>query len=203
MKTPDWSDKAAVIVCAGPSLTDAQLDAVRRSNVHSIAVNTAFFYFPEAEVHYAGDFMLWKTYHARIRKACPRSQLWTQDGSAAERFQLNRQRGGNREGLGLNVVHMNGNSGFQAINLAFLWGCRRILLLGMDMKLGPNGEKHRHGDHEKPLVQAQLFEEWRHKGKKLAEDLAEHKCEVINCTLTSALECFPKLPISEALNCDS
>ena len=69
----------------------------------------------------------------------------------------------------------------------------------MDMKLGPNGEKHRHGDHEKPLVQAQLFEEWRHKGKKLAEDLAEHKCEVINCTPGSALEWFPMSTIEKEL----
>jgi hypothetical protein len=201
MKTPDWSAHTAVVICAGPSLSDAQLDAVVSCHrpIKTIAVNTAYVYAPWADVVYAGDYLFWKVHHARIRAQCPKSQRWTQDGSAAERFQLNRQRGGNREGLGLNVVHLNGNSGFQAINLAFLWSARRILLLGMDMKLGPNGEKHRHGDHEKPLVQAQLFEEWRHKGKKLAEDLVEHKCEVLNCTPGSALEWFPMSTIEKEL----
>jgi hypothetical protein len=199
VKTPDWKGQTAVIICAGPSLSDEQLAVVSKDPAAGvIAVNTAYLYAPWADVVYAGDFMFWKVHGERIKKQCPRAQRWTQDNSAAERFQLNRQRGGNREGLGLTVVHMNGSSGFQAINLAFLWGSRKIVLLGMDMR-EIDGKKHRHGDHEKGLVQAQLFAEWIHKGKKLAEDLAAQKCEVVNCTPGSALPWFPMSTIEKEL----
>lgn len=197
MKAPDWRGKTAVIVCAGPSLSDAQLAVVRESDAVTIGVNTAYLYL-QPDVIYAGDLMFWKVHLARIKAQCPSAQRWTQDGSAAERYQLNRQRGGNREGLGLDVIHMNGNSGFQAINLAYLWGSRRILLVGMDMR-EINGMKHRHGDHEKPLVQAQCFGEWLHKSTKLAADLETHGCEVINCTPGSALTAFRVSTVTKEL----
>jgi hypothetical protein len=195
----DWTRRTAVVICAGPSLSDEQLGAVAgRDTVRTIAVNTAYQYVPWADVVYGGDFMFWKVHHIRIRKTCAGARLVTQDNSASERFQLFRQRGGNREGLGLEVIHQNGNSGMQAINLAFLWGSRRILLIGMDMR-EIDGQKHRHGDHEKGLVQAQLFGEWIHKGKKLAEDLKAQGCEVVNCTPGSALPWFPMSTIEKEL----
>ncbi len=191
-QAPDWRDRTAIVICAGPSLSDEQIAITHEATeARTITVNTAYQYAPWADAFYSGDFMFAKVHYARITALAKdaRSRWWTQDNSAAERFQLNRSRGGNREGLGLNVIHMNGNSGMQAINLAFLWGSRRILVVGMDMR-EIDGKKHRHGDHEKPLVQAQLFSEWIHKGKKFAEDLAEQRCEVVNCTPGSALPWF-------------
>ena len=185
----NWTGQTVVVICAGPSLIDDQLAVVQQSKAKTIGVNTAYLYC-KPDALYSGDFLFWKVHCQRIRKACPDSQLWTLDASAAERFRLNRVRGGNREGLGTTVVHMNGNSGFQAINLAFLWGARRILLLGMTMR-EIDGRKHRHGDHEKPLVQKQLFNEWLHKGVKFAADLKAHGCEVINCDPLSAMTLFP------------
>ena len=86
---------------------------------------------------------------------------------------------------------MNGSNGAGAINLAYHFGARRILLVGMDMKPGPNGEKHWHPDHPKPLVQGQQFEEWRKKMGVLAVDLKTEGVTVVNCTPGSALTCFP------------
>lgn len=201
MTAPNWQGRTAVVVCAGPSLSDEQLDAISPAECKIIAVNTAYLYAPWAEVVYAGDMMFWRAHYARIKAACdPKvTQMWTQDSSAAERYQINRQRAGNREGLGREVIHLNGNSGFQAINLAYLWGAKKILLVGMDMKLGPNGERHRHGDHEKGLVQAQLFHDWLQRSVKFAEDLRAAGCDVVNCTPGSALTCFPFASIEEAL----
>jgi len=66
MSAPNWQSKTAVIVCAGPSLSDEQLDHVSRSDVKAIAVNTAYIYAPWADVAYAGDMMFWRVHHARI-----------------------------------------------------------------------------------------------------------------------------------------
>jgi hypothetical protein len=154
-----------------------------------LCVNSTFRLFPNADVLYAGDFLWWKTHHQEVHTTF-KGEKWTQDHTAAERFKLNRIKGINKAGLGREYLHVNGNSGFQAINLAYLFGCRKIVLVGFDMKLGPNGEKHWHKDHPSPLMQGMTFGEWIHKGAKLAKDLEAAACDVANCTPGSALTCF-------------
>ena len=192
----DWSGRTCAILASGPSLTAEQVSAVR--GLKMTALNATYKLAPEADVLYAGDFMFWKTYHADARKAS-KSQFWTQDSMSHERYGVKWVRGINREGLGHDVVHQNGNSGFQAINLAYLFGCRRILLLGFDMKLGPRDEKHWHADHPSHLMQAQQFGEWIHKSQKLADGLKAAGCEVINCSRETALMCWPRSTIEKEL----
>ena len=189
-RMPDWRGVTTVICATGPSFKPFDLSLLSTSH-RVIVVNNAWVTLPWADVLYACDYLWWRQYHDAVRKGFA-GQRWTQDRSAAERWpdlcHVKHQAG---EGLGLKMLNTNGNSGMGAINLAYLFGARRILLLGFDMKLGPNGERHYHPDHPKPLVQNQVFEEWRHKGAKLARDLAKQGCTVLNCTPGSALTCFP------------
>ena len=104
-----------------------------------------------------------------------------------------------KDGLGKRGLRVNGSSGAGAINLAYHFGVRRILLISMDMKPGQNGEKHWHPDHPKPLVQGQQFEEWRKKMGVLAADLKTEGVTVVNCTPGSALTCFPMGHLSTEL----
>lgn len=191
--------KTAIVIASGPSLTMAQVDAAKASGHFTIVVNTTHEIFPAADVLYAGDFLWWKTHIADVRKTF-KGQMWTQDSSTAARWpDIKRMRGTNREGLGREVIHNNGNSGVQAINLAFLWGYRRIILLGFDMKLGPKGERHHHADHPHPLVQNQTFSEWLHKLEFFARDIKATGVEVINCTPGSAMRCFEMRDWKEVL----
>ena len=51
------------------------------------------------------------------------------------------------------------------------------------MKPGPNGEKHWHPDHPKPLVQGQQFRRVAQEdGCVLAADLKTEGVTVVNCT---------------------
>jgi hypothetical protein len=85
------------------------------------------------------------------------------------------------------------------VNLAVLLGAKRILLLGYDMKFGPNGERHWHKDHAgRNPAEAQL-QEWREKFATMVPDLAKAGVEVINCSRDTALDMFPKLKLEEAL----
>lgn len=193
--------KTAVVLASGPSLTAEQIDAARHSGHFTIVVNRTYQKFLDANVLYAGDFMFYRTYMADIR-ATFRGKCWTQDSSVAARWPhvVQRVRGGNRDGLGLKIIHTNGSSGTQALNLAHLWGYERIVLLGFDMRLGPNGEKHHHPDHPEPCVQAMTLHEWSFKLEKVARDFREKtQCEVINCTPGSALTCFPMKDWREVL----
>lgn len=105
------------------------------------------------------------------------------------------------EGLSFDpeTLHTGGNSGYQAINLAVLLGAARILLLGYDMKTGPNGEKHWHPDHAGRNPGESQFSGWRAAFPTMLPDLARAGVAVINCTPGSALTCFPQARIEEFL----
>jgi hypothetical protein len=199
-ETPNWHRETCVILASGPSLSTEQVARVRASGTRVIAVNNSWELAPWADVLYACDYLWFRENIDRAAKGFM-GDIWTQDRAAAERwpYQLHWLRHSAQDGLGLRALNTNGNSGFGAINLGYLFGSRRLLLLGFDMKLGPNGEKHWHADHSKPLVQAQTFDEWMRKGAKLAHDLKAAKCEVINCTPGSAMSCFPMSTIEKEL----
>jgi hypothetical protein len=190
-----------VILASGPSLTEAQVaqtvPTAADAPVRVIATNsTALSLGKHADVVYASDILWWKTNY----RAIDAKRAWTCDRGAAERYGLNWVKGVNRLGLSKERwIHTNGNSGASAINLAYLFGARRILLLGFDMKLGPKGEKHHHPDHPSPMVQSQTFDDWIHKFDFLARDLKAAGCEVINCTVDTALTCFPRSTVEKEM----
>ena len=191
--------KTAVVLASGPSLTVEQIAAAKASGHFTIVVNSTYKDLPTADVLYCGDYIWWKVHIADVRKVF-KGKLWTQDSSTAARWpDVKRMRGGNRDGLGKDIIHINGNSGVQAINLAFLWGYQRIILLGFDMKLGPKGERHHHADHPHPCVQNQTFSEWLHKLVPVARDLKNLKIDVLNATPGSALTLFPMVDWKEVL----
>lgn len=202
---PHWKGETCVILASGPSLKqfiESPQGARGLPDTKIVAVNSTYRWAPFADVIYAGDFMWWKQNITDVRRAQSGfTQLWTCDRAAAERWDLNWVKGVNRLGLGKDkFIHTNGNSGAQAINLAYVFGCRRILLLGFDMKLGPAGERHHHADHPAPMVQAQTFGDWIHKSEFLARELEEAGCSVVNCSAETALTCWPRSTIEKELS---
>ena len=195
-----WPGSTVVCIASGPSLSDEQLQVIEHEHASGrwkvIAVNDNYSRAPWADVVYAGDCQWWNVHHANVKKQAPGTELWTCDNVAAARYRINRVRGANRPGLGSWQIHTGGNSGYQAINLAYLWGASRILLVGYDMQ-PTGGQAHWFGQHAAPLVQKQLFTEWCHRYQALAEDLQKKGVEVINCTRQSALIWFPRASIED------
>ncbi len=202
-KLLDWTGRTAVVIASGPSLTIRNcVDVSACADVRMIAVNASFSRAPWAEVVYMGDYQAVKLYSASVRRVCvPSTQLWTCSRLGAEQHQAHYVQGLTQEGLGRRGVAMNGNSGAQAVNLAFLFGARKIILLGFDMKAAPDGRRHWHDEHPKPLVQVSQFAEWLHKFAALADDLKAAGCDVVNCTPDSALTCFRRGNLQEELAC--
>lgn len=202
-KRPGW--ETVVCVASGPSLNAEQLEHVRKAQqagrVKVIGVNSVYKIAPWVDALLAVDLQYWRVHIKDIRATCnPCPELVTQDASAYKQFALDtRVRGCARDGLGIGQLHTGSNGGHSAANLAFLWGARRILLLGFDMRLGPKGEKHFHGDHPAPCVQSQLFKAWIHRFESTAKDFKKLGIEVINATPDSALPWFPRATIEEAL----
>jgi hypothetical protein len=193
-----------VCVAGGPSLTLEQLEVVHQARqaerVRVIGVNNAFQRAPWIDVVYACDLLWWKKHHAQVKALAPGAETVTQDASAHKQFALStRVRGSAGDGLGREQIHTGGNGGHAAVNLAYLWGAQRILLLGYDMQLGPKGERHWHPDHPSPCIQTQLFAHWIKRFESTARDLKKLGVEVLNCTPGSALPWFPRCSIDEAL----
>ena len=92
------------------------------------------------------------------------------------------------------------NGGYQAINLAYHFGVKRIVLLGYDMTA--NGATHWHKGHPTTKI-----DEYRRtlefamlpKFPPIVEPLKAAGVEVINATPGSALKCWPFRPIEEML----
>lgn len=140
---------------------------------------------------YACDEKWWDKYHDTITIE---ADLWTQDLQAKRKYGINWVLGASALGLGLDRVHFGGNSGYQAINLAFLWGAKRIVLLGFDCK-PVEGKHHWFGQHPQGLIQRQPYDLWLAKYPQLAQDLKREGVQVINCSPDTALTCFERATI--------
>ena len=94
------------------------------------------------------------------------------------------------------VVHRGDNSGYQAVNLAYLLGAERIILLGFDMMM--HGDKrHWFGNHPQAMNQASNYADFV--GHFQTINPAEYGLEIWNCSRRTALNCFPKHNLEDAL----
>jgi hypothetical protein len=140
---------------------------------------------------YACDYAWWKLHFSQVEFE---GERWTQDLRAYREFGLSWVLGSSKSGLGSDCVHFGGNSGYQAINLAYLWGAKRIVLLGFDAK-PVAGKDHWFGQHPNGLKQIQPYQLWLDRFPQLAHELAIQDVEVINCSMESAIQCFNKQEI--------
>lgn len=85
------------------------------------------------------------------------------------------------------------------MNLAYLWGVKNIILLGFDFGKSKDGKAHWFGQHPAGLTQSQPFEYWLKTMPALASDLALQGVRVINASPETALTCFERMPIEQAL----
>jgi hypothetical protein len=188
-----WLGQTVAIIGSGNSLTDEQINYVVSQGWKIIVINDTWQRVPQADVLYACDGKWWD---AHIDALSFKGERWTQDLRAKRKHSLAWVLGRNKKGLGLDCVHFGGNSGYQAINLAYLWGCKRIILLGFDCK-PVNGLHHWFGQHQDGLNKTQNYALWLGNFEQLAIDLKQNCIEVINCSLDSALNCFPKKAVTE------
>lgn len=157
---------------------------------------------PDADYLYACDQRWWEHHLDDIRKTFS-GKLYTQwhnseekDRVWAEGEGLTAIRGCHARGLGKDKLHFNENSGAQAINLAYLLGAARIILMGYDM--GATGSGHWFGEHPKGLVRGN-HSKFVESFTRLAEDLKGEGVEVINCTRQTALHQFKRAELSAVL----
>lgn len=204
-----------VVIASGPSLTKADVDYCR-GKARVLVVNDNYHLAPWADWLYACDYRWWA---CKALNHDEPNHAVTNRIFAGQRFMLS-DAGKNpwgikeltgKPGMALSkdpsMVYWGGtsdeggNSGFQALTLAYHLHepGEPIALLGFDM--GATGCSHWFGEHPVGLGNpiARRFPIWCDGFRKIAADLANEGVEVINCTRTTALDCFRQLTIEDVI----
>ncbi len=206
--TPDWNSEPCIVAAPGPSLTAEVVEQVRMKRWHDhwrvIAVQDAYRVTPWAHALYGCNPSWW-----RVHRDCGgfEGEKWsTHEGEAgshlndkreaADKWRVKLVRGADGEGFSLNpaVIHYGSNSGFQAINLAILKGCTRIVLVGFDMRR-VEGEAHFFGEHPDELRRDTDYSAFIPSFERAAK-LLPPNVQIFNATPGSALRCFPSVHLS-------
>lgn len=197
-----------VVVASGPSLTDAQCAYVEQARqagrCRVVVVNDNWRKLPDAELLYATDGPWWELYADEVRAGF-RGECWTHTP------RLDRNGGRNvveharlatlAKYPWINAADLNflgGNSGAQAIELALQrFRPERVALIGFDMQR-TDGRAHWFGDHPKPLTQG-VPTSWIRRFDELALAWKARSVSIVNCTISTALACFPRAELADVL----
>lgn len=214
--SPRWAGERCIVAASGPSFDKDIAEKIRRLRWlgwRVIAVNDAFKLLPSAEVLYGADNQWWEHHGAQgafakflgEKWACHAQENTPQIGTndkrdLASRYGLNLLQGrdGDEFSFDPEYIRYGHNSGFQAINLALLFGCTRIVLVGFDMR-HVHGQAHFFGDHPRELRTStdDAYRSFVPRFERAAKKLPKH-ISIVNATPGSALKCFPMLSLDEA-----
>ena len=192
---PEWQGETVAILGCGTSLgqlTSWELESLKY--VRTIAINDAFLLAPWADVLYFGDSKWWHLYRELVGiNFCGRRIITLENLIPGVKTLRNAGATGLSTDPG--AICNGSNSGYAAINLAYLFGARQILLLGYDMQLSPKGQVHwrgRPGPEVSPEGQLRVMQNvMLPKFSSLVEPLRAEGVEVVNCTPDSALKVWP------------
>lgn len=215
---PTWKGRDCIVAAPGPSLTGDVVRRVRLARMayswKVLAVQDAYKVLPHADVMYGCCPTWW-----RVHKTCPgfEGEKWSTHDKEVTNNKINTDKAlghpiadfgmrlvagehGDEFSTDPGLIRYGSNSGFQAINLAILFGARKIVLVGYDMRC-VSGKSHFFGDHPKGLHQNKDEDYRRFVGRfdKASKALPEG-VHIINATPDSALKCFPIMTLSDALS---
>jgi hypothetical protein len=185
-----WPGETAVCIASGPSLNAEDVEYVR-GKAKTIVINGSYVLAPWADVLYSADERIaMRDFRGLKFSLTKRSAQWSG-------VQVLKQ--GCEDGLSLDPTRLclGMNSGYQAINLAVLLGAVRILLLGYDMNVAKDGTEYWHAQH--PHKKRSPYKSFRRLFPGIVAPLKKAGVDVINCSRETALECFPRMSLREAL----
>jgi hypothetical protein len=190
-----WPGELFVCIASGPSLTADDVAYVR-GRARVIAVNNGYLLAPWADVLWATDARWWRWHKGVPGFAGLKFSLWV--GGLALPKDVHVLRNDGYSGLCLDPAGVkNGkNGGYAALNLALHLGASRVILLGYDCHRS-GGKDHWHPEH--PTKMSNPYQTWRRLFNGMAPELVKAGVSVVNCSRSSSLECFPRMPLSVAL----
>ena len=182
-----------IIIASGPSFTEDQVPAIvtaQRAGFKVIVVNDNYRRVPSADLLFAGDYPWWQFHVDAVLESGFAGELWTQSRPAAKQYALRYVYAQAKRGLCRTpgVINAGGSSGFMAINLAWHFGARIMILVGFDCT-NTGGMMHWFGNHPHPLPAYGPYRSWLASFPEIARDLEADGVDVV-ITGSTALQCW-------------
>lgn len=196
-----FDGESVFIVASGPSLIGFDFDRLRGKNV--IAINREYEFLPEASVLWWSDKQFWLRHGSGIARHAARYKathsLQFGPGELPSWVHVYRSTGlQNFDPSPGNIRHGN-NSTYCCMHLAAHLGAKRIVLLGVDMRFGTNGQTHHHGGHGVVLLEETMREVMIPYFADLKPWLDALQISVLNASIDSALAIWPRCNINEGI----
>jgi len=201
MKIPlKYRNKPAILIATGPSLTEEVIEIIRpyKDDFIIFGCNDSYKVIDFLDLHYACDKAWWDLHAESFREKYPDLEAWTQSEEYKNsEFNLNVIAGVSERGLSLDssLIHWGKNSGYQLLNIAFLMGCNKFLLVGYNMQR-VNGKMHYFGDHPAELSRSSPYDKFVRSFNTIQPEIKEL---IVNCTPESALIMFQYKDLQEEL----
>jgi len=168
-----------------------------------LVVQDAYRLMPWADALYGCDARWWDSHRGcsdftgikwstHAKGSCADDKI-----DVGEKYDLHLVKGAHSGGFSTDpgVIHYGDNSGYQALNLAVLFGSTYIVLVGFDMR-HVGGKSHFFGDHPQGLHQRPEYESFARKFDKAP---APDGVTIINATPGSALRCYQMMDLEKAI----
>ena len=208
-----FTGETAIVSGTGPSLTPEVIatcnQARKEGRVKIFAANRAIDVM-DADVFHACNWQFYEAYYEGLKdKPCDK---WTTRPELEGKYEgVNYIEERWEPGLSKDpsYIHAHHGTGPQLVNIAYLYGCTRLLLVGWDMrylgKTGPNTYARRRYLDEDPLT----LNHWPRSGPNgemegLIREMntikpADYGIEIINCSPGSAMKCFQMGDLNEEI----
>lgn len=195
-----WPNETVYIIGGGSSLKDVDLEPLHQRNV--IGCNDAYMLGSWIDVCCFGDIKWFGEHKERLKDFLGLKVTWREEYLQESGIHVMK---GEPRGLILKPgwIGWNTNTGAMAINLAVVFGAKKIVLLGFDMKLDKDGENNWHKNNvDKP--DKDVFKKFLKSFLYLQLDMKKKvpDVEVLNATPDSRLKAFPKVDLKEVLSVD-
>lgn len=221
-----FEGETVVIVATGPSISKEQIFQVKLSKsirgTKVITVNNAYQIAKFTDIQIACNDNWWEYYLKNdplLKKL--NADCWTRYKHIAQEHGIDYIDSIVKDGLSTDqsMIHINKGSGPMAINFATLYGFKKIILIGHDMKFAKDysgrekkvGSTPRHyfGEYPKSMQHFPQSQNSVNKNgviiglidayEKMVNDLINMNVDVVNCTPNSALNCFRKSTLESEL----
>lgn len=199
----EWLDKTCTIIAGGPSLAHWQLDIIEQfAERHKvITINNSVLKYPTADIAYACDAKWWGKHFDQVKRVFEGGHMVSLEPT---KYPEVLQIGNSHIDEGIDprpdYVRLGKNSTYQAMDMAIGLGCKRIAFVGLDLKLAKDGKVHHWGDHVRGLNNSPPLQLFIKYFNMVAPELLKLGVDVYNCSVDTALNCFPKADIWEILS---
>jgi hypothetical protein len=174
-----------VCIASGPSLIEEDVEAVGEWGGKVIVANTTFLMAPWADALFAMDRKWWELYYPETM--CFQGRKFT-TATLPQSMDVTKA-----------SIPNYRNSGANCVSLAASEGATDVVLLGFDCS-HDGSRTHWHGSHPFGLSDAKTVRLWPLIFDRLAKDMKRRGVKVWNASRRTALECFERVDLREALS---